>query len=179
MARSRIAAVPSSFREAIARKEGSNIPDARSVGSITTLYVDDGSVSLDCLVALCSDASGPGCIMMWQKERDLLIAQTMAFVQSVGLKPLDADRLLAARLPSMSSDQLSAAARPVDVLPTRLSPISQSDLRDDIRRRVAAFRARQQVFDRDRDEYCNAMMAKARASSAQATKARGPQLPKD
>jgi len=74
---------------------------------------------------------------------------------------------------------LSSSGRPADVLPTRLSPISQSDLRDDIRRRVAAFRARQQVFDRDRDEYCNAMMAKARASSAQATKARGRQFLKD
>ena len=179
MARPRIAAVPFSLREAIVRQEGSNIADARPVGSITTLYVDDGSVSLDCPVALCSDASGPGCIMMWQKERDLLIAQTMAFVQSVGLKPVDADGLLEARLPSLSSDQLSSAGRPADVLPTPLSPISQSDLRDDLRRRVAAFRARQQVFDRDRDEYCNAMMAKARASSAQATKARGRQFPKD
>jgi hypothetical protein len=36
---------------------------------------------------------------------------------------------------------------------------------------VAAFRARQQLFDRDRDEYCNAMMAKARATTAQAGKA--------
>jgi hypothetical protein len=116
---------------------------------------------------------------MWKKERDLLIAQTMAFVQSVGGKPVDADGSREVRLPSMSSDQLCAAGRPAGVLPTRLSPISQSDLRDDIRRRVAAFRARQQVFDRDRDEYCNAMMAKARASSEQATRARGDQLPKD
>ena len=63
-------------------------------------------------------------------------------------------------------------ARPADILPTaRVSPIGNSDLRDEIRRRVAAFRARQQLFDRDRNEYCNAMMAKARAASAHAVKA--------
>ena len=121
---------------------------------------------------------GLGCGMMWKRERDLLIAETMAFVQSVGGKPVDADRFLEARLPSISPDQLSAAGRPADVLPSRLSPVSQSDLREDIRRRVAAFRARQQVFHRDRDEYCNAMMAKARASSEQATKARDHLPPK-
>jgi hypothetical protein len=122
---------------------------------------------------------GMGCDMVWKKERDLLIAQTMAFVQSVGGKPVDAVGLLEARLPSISSDQLSPAGLPTDVLPTRFSPISQSDLRDDIRRRVAAFRARQQVFDRDRDQYCNAMMAKAWASSEQAAKARRDKHPED
>jgi hypothetical protein len=108
--------------------------------------------------------------MMWKKERDLLITQTMAFVQSVTGKPTDADRGLEARQPFVSPDRV-VTERPADVLPTRLSPIGQSDLRDEIRRRVAAFRARQQIFDRDRDEYCNAMMAKARAASEQAAKA--------
>jgi hypothetical protein len=117
--------------------------------------------------------------MMWKRERDLLIAQTMAFVQSVSGKPVDADGLLEPRLPSISPDHLSTAGRPADVLPARLTPISHSDLRDEIRGRVAAFRARQQVFHRDRDEYCNAMMAKARASSEQAAKARDHQPLKD
>jgi uncharacterized protein (DUF2461 family) len=88
--------------------------------------------------------------MTWKQERDLLLAQTMAFVQSVAAKATDT----------------------VDILPPRLSPIGQSDLRDEIRRRVAAFRVRQQAFDRDRDAYCNAMMAKARASSEHAAKSR-------
>jgi hypothetical protein len=115
---------------------------------------------------------GWGAIMMWKRERDLLMAQTMAFVQSVGVKPVGVDRTLEARPPLVSTDQPSTTGRPTDVLPARLTPISQSDLRDEIHRRVMAFRARQQVFHRDRDEYCNAMMAKARASSAQAVKAR-------
>jgi hypothetical protein len=109
--------------------------------------------------------------MMWKRERDLLIAQTMAFVQSVGGKPTDADDRLESRREPMPANEPATLARPADVLPTaRLSPIGNSDLRDEIRRRVAAFRARQQLFDRDRDEYCNAMMAKARAASEHAVK---------
>jgi hypothetical protein len=110
--------------------------------------------------------------MMWKKERDLLIAQTMAFVQSVAGKTADADRLMEARLPQVSPVQPSAVERPADVLPPRLTPIKHSDLRDEISRRVATFRARQQAFNRERDEYCNAMMAKARAASERATKDR-------
>jgi hypothetical protein len=115
--------------------------------------------------------------MTWKKERDLLLAQTMAFVQSVAAKATDADvrpeaRLTEARLKPVSFEQPFAVERPVDVLPARLSPIGPSDMRDEIRRRVAAFRVRQQAFDRDRDAYCNAMMAKARASSEHAVQAR-------
>jgi hypothetical protein len=126
---------------------------------------------------------GWGAIMKWKRERDLLMAQTMAFVQSVTGKPMDAEGSLEARLPPMpdllaSPDQTFAKVRPADVLPARLAPISQSDLRDEIHRRVAAFRDRQQVFHRDRDEYCNAMMKKARASSEQALKARDHRPPK-
>jgi hypothetical protein len=51
-------------------------------------------------------------------------------------------------------------------------------MRDEIRRRVAAFRVRQQAFDRDRDAYCNAMMAKARASTEHALQARDNPSPK-
>jgi hypothetical protein len=113
---------------------------------------------------------GRGCDIMWKKERDLLLSQTMAFVQSVAAKAADVDGRLEARLPSVSSDQPFAVERPIDMLPARLSPLGQTDLRDEIRRRVAAFRVRQQAFDRDRNAYCNAMMAKARASSEEAVK---------
>lgn len=110
--------------------------------------------------------------MKWQRERDLLIAQTMAFVQSVTGKPMNAAGPVEVRPSLASPDQPSTIARPADVLPARLSPINHSDLRDEIHRRVAAFRDRQQAFHRDRNEYCNAMMEKARASSERALKAR-------
>ena len=117
--------------------------------------------------------------MTWKKERDLLIAQTMAFVQSVAGKTAEADRRLETRLPSASPTQASTVERPADILPvTRLLPISRGDVRDEIGRRVAAFRARQEVFHRDRDEYCNAMMAKARAATEQATRGRDNRPPK-
>jgi hypothetical protein len=110
--------------------------------------------------------------MMWKRERDLLIAQTMAFVQSVAGKPVDTDGRFESRLEPMPPNEPLTVARPADTLPTaRVSPLGNSDLRDEIRRRVAAFRARQQLFDRDRNEYCNAMMAKARAASERAVKA--------
>jgi hypothetical protein len=126
---------------------------------------------------------GRGAIMKWKRERDLLLAQTMAFVQSVTGKPMDAEGPNEARQPLMSDrvaslDQTPTIARPVDVLPPRLATINQSDLRDEIRRRVAAFSDRQQAFHRDRDQYCNAMMEKARASSEQALKARNHRPPK-
>jgi hypothetical protein len=111
--------------------------------------------------------------MTWKKERDLLIAQTMAFVQSVAGRTASADRSLEMpAAPPRSTAPVSAAERPVDVLPARLTPISHGDLRDEIGRRVEAFRARQQAFARDRNEYCNAVMTKVRAAREQAAKPR-------
>jgi hypothetical protein len=105
--------------------------------------------------------------MKWKQERDLLIAQTMAFVQSVAgqsafaVTPAEPP---AARGPAnVPSPREVIASRP-------LVPIKHSDLREEIQRRVAAFRARQQLFERDRDEYCNATLARARASTEQAAK---------
>jgi hypothetical protein len=106
--------------------------------------------------------------MKWQKERDLLIAQTMAFVQSVSGKPADT----AHRGEPAPSNEATKVATPREVLaPARLSPLKHGDLREEIQRRVAAFRTRQQLFERDRDEYCNATLARARAVTEQAAKA--------
>jgi hypothetical protein len=91
----------------------------------------------------------------------------MAFVQSVTGKTADANSGLESRLlETLPSNEPVTLVRPSDVLPAaRVTSTSHSDMRDEIRRRVAAFRDRQQHFDRDRDEYCNATMAKARAAS--------------
>ncbi|WP_298255124.1 hypothetical protein [Bradyrhizobium sp.] len=109
--------------------------------------------------------------MTWKNERDLLIAQTMAFVQSVTGKTAYPERPLETPRPSEPANHPAIVEqRPVDVLPARLTPVSHGDLRDEIRRRVDAFRARQQAFDRERHEYCNAMMAKVRAAREVAAK---------
>jgi hypothetical protein len=143
--------------------------------------------------------------MKWMKERDLLIAQTLAFVQSVtGKKPdagmfagalepetatttttvIDIDALLAESTvisrpavpaPSESGPSKSelAESEPVaPVLPKSEPPkpiqVSRAeaagDFQSEINARIANFRAHQERFLRERDEYCTATMAKVRAS---------------
>ena len=149
--------------------------------------------------------------MKWMKERDLLIAQTMAFVQSVtgktpaaettiaasvALLPIQASEsahvtpalpdigsLLAetplaapppgdALLPREASSGASRAPREVSIeMPRQISspaPIARLDLHEDfqseIRARVAHFRANQERFNREREAYGSATMAKVRAS---------------
>ena len=126
--------------------------------------------------------------MKWQRERDLLIAQTMAFVQSVTGRSADADpHGTSVRPGEVGGIAADCVPSPREVLssrevlstrevlaPARLSPLKHGDLREEIQRRVAAFRARQQLFDRDRSEYCNATLARARAITEQAAKASDP-----
>jgi hypothetical protein len=124
--------------------------------------------------------------MKWMKERDLLIAQTMAFVQSVtGRKP-DADKLFAnptaltaaeasrpsasrpADAPASYIPDLEALLADTTVAPPRPAEIARPDTRVDfqseIRARVANFRAHQERFSREREAYCSSTMAKVHAS---------------
>jgi|SRR5580692_426865 hypothetical protein len=115
--------------------------------------------------------------MDWKKERDLLIAQTLAFVQSVAGKKADVEAVPDER-PAASSHIEAAATeireifeRPVVEPPKNLpvsAPIQRiaatSDFRTEIQARVMSFRAHQQRFDREREEYFSATLAKARAT---------------
>jgi hypothetical protein len=106
--------------------------------------------------------------MKWQNERDLLIAQTMAFVQSVTEKTAEVGN----RTKPISPREPVTPEPPRETLnPSRLALSKHNDVREEIQRRVAAFRARQQLFHRERDEYCNATLARARALIEQAAKA--------
>lgn len=138
--------------------------------------------------------------MKWMKERDLLIAQTMAFVQSVTGKMPEAEKTIAApvALPAVELFESARAAAPLSDMPlpvmplpdintvlvettpavpapidmpkelSRPAPLPRLDLRDDfqaeIRARVANFRAHQERFNREREAYCSATMAKVHAS---------------
>ena len=137
--------------------------------------------------------------MTWMRERDLLIAQTMAFVQSVTGKMPEAEKTVttsvallsvetpetirtAAALPDALPDikallavTLPAAQAPAEIsreeIPREISrpaPLARLDLREDfqseIRARVANFRAHQERFNREREAYCSATMAKVHAS---------------
>jgi hypothetical protein len=137
--------------------------------------------------------------MKWMKERDLLIAQTMAFVQSVTGKKPDAGLLTQAiettvhatvattvvnveavlaeptqivpvttppKLPETKPPQtMSSQAKPLQIAGLDL-PV---DFQSEIRARVASFRAHQERFTREREEYCRATMAKVRATLSEDT----------
>jgi len=101
--------------------------------------------------------------MKWIQERDLLVAQTMTFVQSItGTKP-EALVRPETRIETAAPDKSVERAIVHRVVPV---PTSPTGLREEIRRRVAAFRAHQQLFDRERDAYCDAVVTKLRASMA-------------
>ncbi len=130
--------------------------------------------------------------MKWMKERDLLIAQTMDFVQSVTGKRPDAASLKAAPVTAAPKAELPVAPPPLpvptvvevppavapapavaavaveQVAPTPQPPFAKLDLRGDfqseVRARVANFRAHQERFLREREEYCSATMDKVRAA---------------
>ncbi|WOH79071.1 hypothetical protein RX327_24545 [Bradyrhizobium sp. BEA-2-5] len=169
--------------------------------------------------------------MKWMKERDLLIAQTMAFVQSVKGKLPDAEPLVSApqtavppaakptatapaatpapaALPIAAEQALAEAIATFSVkpaaevraavvppplpvptviegLPPAPSPLAvtavevppqpaqlphfarldiSGDFGSEVRERVANFRAQQQRFLKEREEYCTTTMAKVRAA---------------
>ena len=124
--------------------------------------------------------------MKWMRERDLLIAQTMAFVQSVtGKKPdltANADAVVSFEALALAdAPQATAVAAPMpdieamlaETIPTKIEPrkpatIARSepkvDFQSEIRARVANFRAHQERFNREREAYCSATMAKVHAS---------------
>ena len=112
--------------------------------------------------------------MKWMRERDLLIAQTMAFVQSVtGKKPdgdekpvafsaATSDRPAAApSMPDIEAMLAEAITNPEPPKPLQISrPARRSEYQNEIQARVANFRAHQQRFLKERDDYCSTTMAK-------------------
>jgi len=113
--------------------------------------------------------------MSWKKDRDSLIAQTMAFVQSVTGRREDLRPDLKPVLPQVEVDvraELATALEIVDAAepPPATVPVSRprqvvlTDIQKEIRDRVASFRAHQQRFNREREEYFSTTIAKLKAS---------------
>jgi hypothetical protein len=144
--------------------------------------------------------------MKWMRERDALLAQTLAFVQSVAGRKDDAGTVgLATAQPVKTAEpaktvepaktsefaktaepaKTAGLAKPgfeatmVQAAPvesakiaapqpsaTVLRPIapSASDMQDEIRARVASFRAHQERFTREREQYFSATLARLRAA---------------
>jgi hypothetical protein len=119
--------------------------------------------------------------MKWVKERDLLIAQALAFVQSVSGKkdgagkpdaepdieaaPIDAIAIDAIKDDSVQ-DTIRIVERPAGIQAPANIQVSRasvsSDFRNEIQASVANFRAHQERFHRDRDEYYRATFARIR-----------------
>jgi hypothetical protein len=124
--------------------------------------------------------------MGWKKDRDSLIAQTMAFVQSVAGRKEDIGRADVQSAPSsvglavldalemeLVPPPMPAALKPATLEPLRnvppplsATPVARSQLQgemaNEIRARVASFRAHQERFNREREEYFSQTLARLR-----------------
>lgn len=126
--------------------------------------------------------------MKWAKERDVLIAQTKAFVQSVtGRRPDNTVEPAPVELnrtePAQTEDTVFTAhpapTQPPALLesvenvertdvpllkspPARVLP--QSEVRKEIQNRVAAFQAHQHRFHREREAYFKSALIKVRSA---------------
>ena len=111
--------------------------------------------------------------MKWVMERDLLIAQTMAFVQSVTGKKPEAD--VQVESPSSPVTEFEQLESPVEVAEApRKPPVARSAVREEMEGRVAAFRAHQQRFDRERDRHFNSVLTGIRAAITDPNRASTP-----
>lgn len=131
--------------------------------------------------------------MKWMRERDALIAQTLAFVQSVTgrrdaggpLPPVvpepppspttipspvvsatvEAPDSLAKSSPEkigLEERSLQKNAEPVPPSPSA-RPLAPSDFQRELKARIETFRAHQERFNREREEYFSATLARLRA----------------
>jgi hypothetical protein len=128
--------------------------------------------------------------MKWAKERDSLIAQTRAFVNSVitwkteatpssgPIQPVAIENTFAAAssVPVETVSEAEATepseAAPTTELPSAGNPsvhdMMQNDIRKEIQGRVAAFQAHQHRFARERDAHFRSVLAKARLKARSA-----------
>ncbi|MBB4260947.1 MULTISPECIES: hypothetical protein [unclassified Bradyrhizobium] len=111
--------------------------------------------------------------MKWIAERDALIAQTLAFVQSVtGRKDdvLQPDGTSVATTVAVEIVAVKAATVEIElaqapVPPTPLPPPRAiGDFRTEMQARIANFRKHQERFEREREEYCAETLTRLRAA---------------
>jgi hypothetical protein len=114
--------------------------------------------------------------MQWKSDLESLVEQTKAMVRSANLKGAELARAPVVpplREPGIETSlpQIAAASplrvtessppRPTTVSPPRVTAASQE--REDIRQRVAGFKAHQEKLRREREQYYLEMNAKLRA----------------
>lgn len=108
--------------------------------------------------------------MKWIRERDALIAQTMAFVQSVTGKKDDVHPPETPMAATSASVEIVPVKTVVEIEPLKpaLPPVppprASGDFRTEMQARIANFRKHQERFEREREEYCAATLTKLRAA---------------
>jgi len=109
--------------------------------------------------------------MKWITERDALIAQTMAFVQSVtgkkdDLHPPEIPMATVAASVQIVPVNTVVESKPLPPQPLPLPPqrAASHDVRTEMQARIANFRKHQERFEREREEYCAATLTKLRAA---------------
>jgi|GraSoi2013_100cm_1033763.scaffolds.fasta_scaffold18152_3 hypothetical protein len=96
----------------------------------------------------------------WMKQRDLLIQETLEFVQGVAT---NAPKMALTLVHQPDVAQVVASAQRTGVV-TESAPREIPDMeRNAIQRRVANFKAHQERFEREREDYFQKTMAKARS----------------
>ncbi|PIT02039.1 hypothetical protein TSA1_15640 [Bradyrhizobium nitroreducens] len=113
--------------------------------------------------------------MKWIRERDALIAQTLAFVQSVTGKKDDVLLPEGTQVASTVTTEvvtvetvtveveLEKAPPPPPPAPLP-PPRAIGDFRTEMQARIANFRKHQERFEREREEYCAETLTKLRAA---------------
>jgi hypothetical protein len=101
----------------------------------------------------------------WMEERDLLIAQTMAFVEDVAAsRPSRVEPQIIAA----PTDQVQKEEQPIPVEPERVEVLAEPiatlrpriDERAEIQKRVASFKAHQTRLIHDREQFFRSVMTK-------------------
>jgi hypothetical protein len=101
--------------------------------------------------------------MQWKKDLELLIAQTRALVAP----SVHVNRAEPVSPPARPIERIEKAVTPAE--PLRLTPPFapmqwRATSREEIKQRVASFKAHQQKFEREREDYCLRTMARTRAA---------------
>ena len=89
-----------------------------------------------------------------------------------GKKP-EAQARAETRIEFAPVDQVESAERPIEIAHEVVPAPRPQPTPKEIQGRVAAFRAHQQLFDRERDAYFNTVLTKVHASIGSRTKAPG------
>ena len=102
--------------------------------------------------------------MSWMEDRDLLLAETQMLIRELaGAKPRVATPSPVAAICHFEPAQDPSLFEPLQF--ERITPLPTLNLRQEIASRLAAFRATQARFQREREAYSVAILNKARAGT--------------